>query len=248
MKSKQKHSISTAIRQKANQGQVDLNLFPGKSGGFIQRYFFSKKNSAGFTLIELLVVISIISFLASIMLVAFSKTRIKARDTKRLTDMRQLQTALDFYYNNNNSAYPNPDPNDASHADPGGLFCGGWDVSSYNPFISALQTSGIISKLATDPLNTNNPSGGADCGGYAYRYYRYPAGSYGCDPNKGAFYILGLNVFEGTAPGSSPGWGCNMNYGVGGSASVTCQGSGVYFIDCRNWQNEFQWVIGKFER
>ena len=67
-----------------------------------------KKNfqkSLGFTLIELLVVISIIGFLATASMVMFNNVRIKARDAKRLADIKQLQKALDLYYDQNN-AYP----------------------------------------------------------------------------------------------------------------------------------------------
>jgi prepilin-type N-terminal cleavage/methylation domain-containing protein len=59
-------------------------------------------NEAGFTLIELLVVISIIGLLASIMLVSLNGARAKARDVKRLADKRQVITALNLFYNDNN--------------------------------------------------------------------------------------------------------------------------------------------------
>jgi prepilin-type N-terminal cleavage/methylation domain-containing protein len=63
------------------------------------------KKQSGFTLIELLVVIAIIALLASIVLVALGSARSKSRDAKRIGDVRQLGTALELYYNDNN-AYP----------------------------------------------------------------------------------------------------------------------------------------------
>lgn len=55
----------------------------------------------GFTLIELLVVIAIIGILASIMLVSFNTAKQKARDAKRLGDIKNIQVALEEYYNDN---------------------------------------------------------------------------------------------------------------------------------------------------
>jgi prepilin-type N-terminal cleavage/methylation domain-containing protein len=60
---------------------------------------------AGFTLIELLVVISIMSLLASILLINTIGARAKARDTKRLQNMKTLSTALESF-DTDNGAYP----------------------------------------------------------------------------------------------------------------------------------------------
>jgi len=62
-------------------------------------------NKRGFTLIELLVVIAIIGLLSTLAVVALGSARTKARDSKRLSDLKQVQTALELYYTDQ-GAYP----------------------------------------------------------------------------------------------------------------------------------------------
>ena len=68
----------------------------------------TKKEHRGFTLIELLVVISIISLLSSVVLASLSSARMKARDTLKVQEAKQLRTALEMYFNDNGS-YPRAD-------------------------------------------------------------------------------------------------------------------------------------------
>lgn len=51
----------------------------------------------GFTLIELMMVIAIIGLLASITLTSVATVRNKARDTRRVTDVKQLAGAVELY-------------------------------------------------------------------------------------------------------------------------------------------------------
>lgn len=76
------------------------------------------QRSTGFTLIELLVVIAIIGILAAVVLVSLNSARAKSRDAKRLSDIRQIQTSFELFYNDNTS-YPDdggaaPTPGDGT--------------------------------------------------------------------------------------------------------------------------------------
>ena len=64
-----------------------------------------KNQKKGFTLIELLVVIAIIGLLATLSVVALNNARERARDSRRVSDVKQMQTALELYFNANN-VYP----------------------------------------------------------------------------------------------------------------------------------------------
>ena len=71
---------------------------------------------SGFTLIELLVVVAIIGLLSTMSIVALNNARARSRDARRVADVKQIQTALELYYNDN-SKYP-PIPLGASIVSP----------------------------------------------------------------------------------------------------------------------------------
>lgn len=66
---------------------------------------FKIGNLTGFTLIELLVVIVIIGILATLATISLNGVRTKARDARRISDIKQIQTALELYRNEENK-YP----------------------------------------------------------------------------------------------------------------------------------------------
>jgi|SRR3989344_2600351 len=104
---------------------------------------YLKKTTRGFTLIELLVVIAIIGVLASIVLASLNNARKKSRDARRITDIKQLQLALELSFDAN---------------------------KDYPDTLASLATGGYISSIPTDPLaaygayaydNLDDSAGGA---------------------------------------------------------------------------------------
>ncbi|OHA15307.1 MAG: hypothetical protein A3H57_01590 [Candidatus Taylorbacteria bacterium RIFCSPLOWO2_02_FULL_43_11] len=62
-------------------------------------------NKKGFTLVELLIVIAIIGILSGVVLASMGSARAKARDGRRISDIKQIQLALATYQDANGS-YP----------------------------------------------------------------------------------------------------------------------------------------------
>lgn len=117
--------------------------------------FLQKKRAEthfGFTLIELLVVIAIIGILASIILASLNNARSKARDSKRVTDVKQLQLALELYFDGQGAgAYPEA-VTSGSGANVNGL-----------PTAADLVTTGYIPQLPTPPTGASGTCSGAYC-------------------------------------------------------------------------------------
>jgi prepilin-type N-terminal cleavage/methylation domain-containing protein len=65
-----------------------------------------RKSSAAFTLVELLIVLSIIGVLSSVVIGSTTASRTKARDMRRVGDLKEIQLALAIYYDVNR-VYPN---------------------------------------------------------------------------------------------------------------------------------------------
>jgi prepilin-type N-terminal cleavage/methylation domain-containing protein len=111
------------------------------------------KKSKGFTLVELLVAIAIMAILTAIVTANFSLAKARSRDAKRISDIAQLQLALELFFDKCDR-YPNPD---------GGQMPSTSDQCSYSG--SNVKLTDFIQQLPTDPLssfqyyyyiNTNN--------------------------------------------------------------------------------------------
>ena len=106
------------------------------------------KIKKGFTLVELLIVVAIIGVLATLLMANFIGVRQRARDAQRKADLRQVQSALEFYRSDLGS-YP------ASLSACGSAFTAGSPPSTY------------MQKLPCDPLGATYYNSGS---------YRYTSG------------------------------------------------------------------------
>ena len=64
---------------------------------FIKFNIMKKMTEKGFSLIELLVVIAIIGLLSTMAVLSFNNARVKARDVKRMADIKSIQSAIEIY-------------------------------------------------------------------------------------------------------------------------------------------------------
>jgi len=177
-----------------------------KSKAYFQtsRPYKSAKTGAGFTLIELLVVISIIGLLASVVLVSLNSARGKARNTKRLGDIRQLVTAFNLALDSNGSV-PDIAGSDACIA----VVCGGgpWTGIVANAAIDNFFAPYI--KKPTDPQDNTR-------GRWGYVYGDHYSGIVPYD----GYVLSNATYIEWTMEGSvqpascSPGrvWSATANW------------------------------------
>ena len=72
------------------------------------KFLTKKMTKKGFTLIELLVVIAIIGILATVVLGALNSARVRARDARRISDVKAIQLSLELFLDTC-GAYPDID-------------------------------------------------------------------------------------------------------------------------------------------
>ena len=109
------------------------------------------RKQRGFTLIELLVVIAIIGLLSTLAVVALNNARMKSRDAKRVSDVKQVQTALELYYN---------------------------DANLYPAALGTSIVSGSVTYMAAVPTNPSPRTDGSPaCADVDYAYAQTAAGA-----------------------------------------------------------------------
>lgn len=178
-----------------------------------------RNKTKGFTLIELLVVIAIIALLASIVLVSLKTARAKARDSRRLADIKQIQLALEMYYDDNGE-YPISGSCGATSPNTG--WCNSVQSLSSGHWIRNGSSVNLGSYLAHDPLD---PAQGSSpnwepSGGGTYFYF---SSGYG---GSGQWYMIVFGLEQTSHPlqtqdGVTACDGTYFHYGNGSDGIIT---------------------------
>lgn len=106
------------------------------------------KNKKGFTLIEMLIVVAIIGILSAVILVGLGPTQRTGRDARRLADLKQVQTALELYFQKE-GVYPSS---------------GNW-----NDLANTLKNAGIgVTDLPRDPTKSQEYLYSVNAAGSSY--------------------------------------------------------------------------------
>lgn len=154
-----------------------------------------KSQKSGFTLIELLVVIAIIGMLASIVLVSLGPARARARDAKRVVDIRQISLAMEMCYGDAACNTVNDSTYKTIVADASGRLTT-TAIGTYMPVIPSDPGGGV--SLCTTPVSTIETAAGAYCGfttaaGSSYCIYaRLSDGRVFAASEKGSGYMVAI--------------------------------------------------------
>jgi len=222
-------------------------MTPGLKNSKVFRDKPKNLNQSGFTLIELLVVISIISFLASIMLVNLATIRIKTRDLVRIQNKENIKKALIFYQMEQGN-FPNSDTGSGPTYKESCIAgtsetCFGGFITGYDGLRDALSPY-VSGNLLNKPYSPNPTDGFAFSSSEAWPLTNdgcdgLQVGDFYCKPsllNDGTYYPFLVWMQERTMGmmwlnGINEGGPCPINDGH----SFVSSYSGIFL--CHEWFN-----------
>ena len=161
-----------------------------------------RNNKKGFTLVELLVVIAIIGLLSTLAVVALNNARQKSRDARRVSDVKQIQTALELYYNDQ-GGYPTQAAGDMTTS----FVCLSSDMDP--GFDATCAGTTYMQKVPSNP--TPNDGGGP------YRYTPYTTG----DVEDNNEYFIEYYIAGDTGGVTGEQWNTACSAGFSGCTIAT---------------------------
>lgn len=167
----------------------------------------------GFTIVELLIVIVIIGILAAITIVAYNGIQAKARDSGRITKVKNIAKAIELYYVDNGK-YP-PILDGSGHESTCGSQTENWGHCDRNKTLADM----LAPYITIDPTSLSN----ATQGDYYYRYTSQDNNNYQTyglmvylegdgGQNDGGYYANGYELGQKPAYCMSKYTGSNANW------------------------------------
>ena len=182
-------------------------------------------NGLAFTLIELLVVIAVIGLLSTIAVAALNSSRAKARDARRLSDLRQIERAMQLYYDANNG-YPSVSGHRALGIGDSESSWGNCNTAGSDSLINDLAP--YLPSIPLDPSTTRDEN-----------TYIYGRGSYavGCIANYIHGYFLIWRPDKGNPANDGDCLGMGIRGCCGGASPCACS----YGYSCAYQIGEQDW-------
>ena len=176
----------------------------------------------GFGPLEAILILSATLLVISAGFTYLSVFQAEQRDQMRIANLKKIQSAVNKYYNEYGQ-FP------AGDQDVDNWDLGYRDANDHR-FIHPLVEKGLLpANFAADPISKYDETSGVD---YTFRYQVYADDGKYCPIGQGKFYVLGIKDLETANVDSN-------------NQLSHFEGSG-FMCKNRNWQDEFDYVIGVF--
>jgi prepilin-type N-terminal cleavage/methylation domain-containing protein len=152
-----------------------------------------KKRNQGFTIVELLIVIVVIGILALLVITTYSGIQQKARNSKRSSDVKSIQTQLEAFYSQNGYYPSRTDMNSDS-----------WLTTN----MKSLDKNALVDP--SNPTQSNDMVAAAVAKTYSYAVLNSSDTSCEADDTTCAKYTL-TATYEGTVNGQSSAVAKNLD-------------------------------------